>query len=899
MQQSYWRYWGKARPDESGPSWHPLPCHSLDVAAVGREFLRQSGALRRHWSARLGLSEDVLLDLVTYFLALHDLGKFAVPFQALNSDLLATLQGGRKTQKVYGNPRHDSLGAILLADHYRLQPQVPVLSSLLDGGLYDAASFWISAVTGHHGQPPSLHGTVRAHFDCVDIESALGFADAAGKLLLPTSSVEAWIASCPDQRLDEHRRFSWWLAGLAVLADWLGSNTRYFAYCAVPDSLEQYWPQSQRQALEALAASGVVPRLPADAQAFATLFPEIGTGGTPLQLASEQVPLAAAPQLFVLEDVTGAGKTEAAVMLAHRLLSAGLGEGLYFALPTMATANQMYERIGRVYDRLFAPGSEPSLLLAHGARELSSAFRNSVLPEDRPPEPEDEVQETASQRCTAWLADTRKAALLAQVGVGTIDQALMAVLHAKHQSLRLLGLFGKVLIVDEVHACDSYLFSLLKSLLRFHREAGGSAILLSATLPESMRAELCAIYAPGHSPQSRAYPLLTRAAANGVAERAVATRPQVARKVDIQWLTDADACELHVLAAARAGQAVCWIRNTVGDAIKSYRRLQDQHSRVQLFHARFALGDRLRIEREAVNRFGRSGEDRSGQILVATQVVEQSLDLDFDAMVSDVAPIDLLIQRAGRLHRHARGERGTPTLAVFAPLPNTDADALWLGTSLRGSAYVYPDLGRLWLTVDELHRRGGWRMPDDARDLIEAVYGPDAFERVPAALQAVMDSQTGQRQAAVSVAWNNALTLAAGYSLAGSGLGNWASEAHTPTRLGDPTVTLHLLKWADGVLGDFCPDPDPRRASGLSRLSVRAAMVSDAAEPSDPRLAAALEAWRTRMGRAGKWVVPVALVESDGGWAGRGRQSKDGDAGRDVAISYSANEGLSISRVGA
>ena len=187
-------------------------------------------------------------------------------------------------------------------------------------------------------------------------------------------------------------------------------------------------------------------------------------------------------------------------------------------------------------------------------------------------------------------------------------------------------------------------------------------------------------------------------------------------------------------------------------------------------------------------------------------------------------------------------------------------------------------------------------MPDDARDMIEAVYGPDVFERVPKGLQSVMDSQTGQRQAAVSVAWNNALTLSAGYSLAGGELGNWASEAHTPTRLGDPTVTLHLLKWADGALVNFCPDPDPRRASGLSRLSVRAAMVSEAAEPSDPQLAAALDEWRVRMGRAGKWVVPVALAAAEGIWTGWGQRSQEGAANREVSISYSSDEGLSIGR---
>ncbi|MGQ0622130.1 MAG: CRISPR-associated helicase Cas3' [Panacagrimonas sp.] len=891
MNTAYWNYWGKARPGDGAVTWHPLPCHCLDVAAVGYEFLSRAPALRGFWSHRLGLSEDAFTDLCKFFLALHDLGKFAVPFQAQRADLLMELQG-RKTLKTYG-PRHyhDSLGAALAAGYWEHWTDLEWLCALWGGTRFEAAECWINAVTGHHGQPPVGGVTIRANFDVRDICAAAEFVDAAGNLMLPPSSREAWLASRPADLLDEHRRFSWWLAGLSVLADWLGSNTDYFPYREPPSSLEAYWNQARCQARTALDCSGVVPRPVGGRKTFAELFPKIGISQTPLQTCCDQLALSRTPQLFVLEDVTGAGKTEAAVMLAHRLLQAGLGEGLYFALPTMATANQMYQRIGEVYDHLFEPDSQPSLVLAHGASSLSAAFRSTILPKDSA-EPEHEKLATASQRCTAWLADTRKASLLAQVGVGTIDQALMAVLHAKHQSLRLLGLFGKVLIVDEVHACDSYLFGVLKTLLKFHREAGGSAILLSATLPQQMRRELCAIYSRSEGMQSTDYPLLTHADENGLRELPVATRSQVARHVDVQWLRDPSACETHVLEAARAGKAVCWIRNTVSDAIASYRALKAAHPQTQLFHARFALGDRLRIESEALERFGKKSDaDRAGQVLVATQVVEQSLDLDFDVMVSDIAPIDLLIQRAGRLHRHERGERGVPTLAIHAPPALPDADSKWLGPQLRKSAYVYPNLAQLWLSARELSTRGGWRMPTDARAMIEAVYGPDAEDQIPPGLRGVMDTQTGNRQAEKSLAMNNTLRLSAGYSSDGDS--NWSSEAHTPTRLGEPTVTLHLLRWEDRKLSDFFTDDDPATAAGLSRLSVRASQINEEAEPSDPDLNAALNQWRERMGRAAKWVIAVPLIEEDGEWTGMARQAFEGHAARSLQLRYRADEGLS------
>lgn len=841
----------------------------------------------------LGIAQSALPDIAAFFLAAHDLGKFSVSFQAQRADLLAQLQDGRSTSKPYGPKHyHDSFGAVLAADWQFLAP-IPWLYALLQGADFDAAQCWFQAVTGHHGQPPQMDIWRHTCFDAQDAAAATQFIDQAGALLWSEPARAAWLASRPGERLDAHRRFSWWLAGLAVLADWLGSNTEYFPYCAPPESLAAYWDEAQRKASGALEGSGVIPCTTASAQALGVLFPRIGADATPLQAACADVALADSPQLFVLEDVTGAGKTEAAVMLAHRLLAAGHGQGLYFALPTMATANQMYERIGEVYARLFAATAQPSLVLAHSARDLVQAFRNTVLP-DGPAEPEHERDETASQRCNAWLADTRKAALLAQVGVGTIDQALIAVLPAKHQSLRLLGLFGKVLIVDEVHACDSYLFGLLKELLRFHREAGGSAILLSATLPQRMRRELCAIYAPNFAPGSDRYPLLTHAHPAGLHEQPVATRAQLARRVDLQWLRSDTECEQYVLGEARRGKAVCWIRNTVSDAIRSYRAIRAQHPQTRLFHARFALGDRLRIENEALDRFGREGKDRAGWILIATQVVEQSLDLDFDAMISDVAPVDLLIQRAGRVHRHARAERGTPTLLIHAPEPRPDADAGWLGSSLRGTRYVYPDLARLWLSVDELSRRGGWRMPEDARSLIESVYGGQAGQRVPDGLQGVSDAQIGRRQAETSLALSSALNLPAGYTMDSGAGSQWLSEAYTPTRLGEPTVTLHLLKWVNGVLSDFCAASDPRRSAGLSRLNVRAAQVNECAEPSVPALAAALAAWRERLGRGAKWVVPVPLVETGGLWAGSAVLAQDSGRKQTRAVRYDSEAGLTF-----
>src|SRR5206468_9255049 len=201
-------------------------------------------------------------------------------------------------------------------------------------------------------------------------------------------------------------------------------------------------------------------------------------------------------------------------------------DGIYLALPTMATANAMYARVHEIFRRLFVEGSVPSLVLAHSASRmalLAMEEKNRVEQERGPGD------ETASCQCSDWLADNRKKALLAHVGVGTIDQALLAVLAARHQSMRLFGLCRKVLIVDEVHACDAYVHQLLCTLLRFHAALGGSAVLLSATLPARMRSELTGAFAeslgkPAERDLSTSYPLATHMTAEGLREHPVLAR---------------------------------------------------------------------------------------------------------------------------------------------------------------------------------------------------------------------------------------------------------------------------------------------------------------------------------------------------------------------------------------
>lgn len=888
MKDALFRYWGKADPAYPGKhKWHPLAYHCLDVAAVGVEYLARSPAVRRLFAQRLG-GEEGLTGWLAFWLALHDLGKFAESFQGQRPDLFMALRG-RNPAKTY-TLRHDSVGWLLWAGPVRQLAYQECWFGTDTAEYCDGLDCWAQAVTGHHGQPPEAGGFWETHCNRrEDRDAVFGFIGEMRALLLDEAASATPIRmSATDFELAS-KELSWWAAGVAVLADWLGSNTTFFPYQRPGISLADYWQQARERARRALAQAEVLPVEMPGERGFAELFRGIANP-SPLQRWASRVPLHAGPQIHLLEDVTGAGKTEAAVLLAHRLMANGNADGLFIGLPTMATANAMYRRIAPVYGQLFA--DRASLVLAHGSRNLVEDFAASVLPADNAEHDPRQEDESASARCAAWLADHNKRALLSPAGVGTLDQALLAVLQSRHQSLRLLGLVHKVLVVDEVHACDAYMLRVLATVLTFHARAGGSAVLLSATLPQAMKQTLLDAFARGcgeaRAPAlvQTAYPLVTSWASEvpeALAEIPLTTRASLCRRVAVRYVESEEDVVRGIEAALADGQCVCWLRNTVADALAAYERFRASlpPERLTLFHARFALADRLAIEGRVLANFGpKSGSaERTGQLLIATQVVEQSLDLDFDLMVTDLAPIDRVIQRAGRLRRHVRDaqgtplttpdasdQRGEPCLWVFGPAWSDAPGADWFKAGFRGGAAVYPNHGQLWLTAKAL-RAGHFAMPEDARDLIEGVFGdgdtiPGA---IPDGLQRSADRADAQGFADASMAQANTVTFSAGYTREGT---DWWSDAKVPSRLGEATRDVVLARWDGDALLPWAAHAVRRHAWAYSTVRVAERLIARAVEPVSSARKAAIEVALETLPGKGRWSVLLPLEHTQAGWVG-------------------------------
>lgn len=423
------------------------------------------------------------------------------------------------------------------------------------------------------------------------------------------------------------------LAGLTSVADWIGSG-EFFEDPAQP------WQPNISKALD---NAGLIPPTYKRSLSFADIF-----GFKPRNAQQALMDAVTGPGVYVLEAPMGLGKTEAALFCAYQQLQSGQASGVYFALPTQLTSNKIFERFNE-----FLQGSKEKGLpgiLADDCNHRSLLLHGSAWLLDT------EMGEEGRPG-GAWFNQAKRG-LLAPFAVGTLDQALMAAMNVKHGFVRAFGLAGKVVILDEVHTYDAYTSTLLDALVALLRELHCTVIILSATLNQERRAQLLACELVG-----KEYPLITAAPAGAEAFPIMVPQGE-SKSVAVHICSDATNAVDEALHRAEQGQQVLWIENTVKEAQQRYLDLAARAAELGvacgLLHSRFTPEHRQQIEAQWVTLFGKEGwrqRAEQGRILVGTQVLEQSLDIDADFMVSRFAPTDMLLQRMGRLWRHEDAPR--------------------------------------------------------------------------------------------------------------------------------------------------------------------------------------------------------------------------------------------------
>lgn len=731
--------WGKRNEDGR---WHPLVDHCTDVAMVFRALLESTTVARI-----TGLSK-VQLDRLAVVAFLHDVGKCNWGFQAKG------LAGSVDTAG------HVIEAMTLL---FELEDSWPsawsALIESLCGWFGDEASSsevglaMLLAAISHHGRPVSEQDYKdAAGWDFVrywrpsDGYNPLAAVDElarAARGLFP----EAFNSCAP--RIEATPDFQQRFAGLVMLADWVGSDTQFFPYRA--SESEDRPALARAQSARALKAIGLRPPASRAAHPFTHIF---GFSPSPLQsLLAEGLDSAESCRLLLVESDTGSGKTEASLAWWLKLYARGKVDGLYFALPTRVSAKELYERVRRCVNRAFDEPTRPGpvLLAAPGYVQVDGERfpGTSPLPDPRGVLWDDRPEDAKRERL--WSAERPKRFLAAPVAVGTIDQALLSVLRVKHSLLRSVCLDRHLLVVDEVHASDPYMREVLKALLRGHVARGGWALLLSATLGESAAAEFFGRQIASKSQAiQREYPAVTDY--SGVHP---VGHPAEARKVHVELSTclDDDQSLVGDLALAlKAGARVLVVCNTVARANALFRHLEVGLEREapellpSLFdisgvraphHGRFARADREAMDAQVSHLLGK-GSPAGSRLLIGTQTLEQSLDIDADWLVCDLAPMDVLLQRIGRLHRHQREWRpaGFESPQVRVRIPARElASYVDLHGVLKGPAglgRVYADGRVLQCTLSLLASRSTLVLPNDARTLIEGTTHTEAFADLPA-----------------------------------------------------------------------------------------------------------------------------------------------------------------------
>lgn len=678
-------------------AYHPVLYHLIDTAAVCKKLLTLlPAATVQRLQKGLQLDESGCRAWVPFLAGAHDTGKVSPPFQFQDSDAL------NLAQKLAGGSLYDLWNArpsVLLDKKNEPQHGIVTACTLpeyLAGKLdsVELAEELAAIVGGHHGFIPKNDDIDQIRdfpkqrkFYLGNSEESLNWKqwrlDILGELATYCGLERVTPPKSDIDRVVDPA-VAVLLAAITTLSDWLASNQK----CFPPSNsmeLEDYIESLDDKVAKTLEAVQWQAWKPHDQPLpFSELF-KFTPRGLQKAIANLMPQIKGEPALLIVEAPTGEGKTEAALTAAHWYTSSGM-PGTYIGMPTQATGNALYERL-KGYLNHWYPDQKINFQLVHSASALDKKFSDTICRFSDVYGENGKKQNLNGVAASEWFVH-RKRALLAPWGVGTVDQALVGILRTKHQFLRLLGLAGKTIILDEVHAYDSYTARLLEQLVHWCGILGSPVVILSATLSAQQRQDLLNSYAtglgmPNPTLPEADYPRLTVYSKGKAWVDPSFTQKQLDalnqnKAIKICWVDERD------IGNYLGHGPTAIIRSTVRRCQSTARRYASE----QVFHSRFTQEDRQKRERCCLQTYGkpkhRSEPSRPASLLVATQVIEQSLDVDFDVLISDICPIDLLIQRIGRLWRHDRENRRVSDRTIYLIRPTPKDGLPQFGEDIEG-----------------------------------------------------------------------------------------------------------------------------------------------------------------------------------------------------------------------
>lgn len=831
--------WGKFR---SGARHH-LAHHCADVAACF-ELLVRLPVIRARLDCAAGreLTETDLSRLAA-LAYLHDCGKLHPGFQAKG------WPAGTWPGPLHGHVREGA--AIFLARDAPFEGRVAERLGLADLAAWGVGRDLLLAVLAHHGRPFSVNDTGEPRN--WRTAEATGYDPLAASAEMG-EALRSWFSPAfadDGQPLPDTADFQHLVCGLVSLADWLGSDERVFRFQAELDP--GYIETAREHARGMLSQIGLATEhwreaMPAPDTFFATLSQHPSPRGA--QSIVGNWPLD--DPLVILEAETGSGKTEAALWRFAQLFSGGLADSLYFALPTRAAAKQIHGRVNEAIARLFGHGA-PEAVLAVPGYLASGTARGRALPDFKVLWDDDPGEQAGIAR---WAAENARRYLAAPVAIGTVDQAMLAALQVKHAHLRGAALSRSLLVIDEVHASDPYMSAIQSLLLDMHRGRGGHALLMSATLGSSARTRW--LKGARTQPPSFAQAVDTPYPAvwgirGGTPQSAESDgrSKSVAMTLAPSW--EAPHAAETALDAARRSARVLVIRNTVAAARETLEAVIEAgggHLLWQvaggpaLHHSRFAAEDRELLDTAVETALSPKSDTRpaGGAIVIGTQTLEQCLDICADMLMTDLCPADVLLQRIGRLHRHALSRPAgfeAPRCIVLAPaggLGHLVAPAFENGLgSFREGGGVYRNLHACELTRRLVVDHPVWTIPRMNRLLVESATHDERIEALSNELgpawAAYWNTQYGRDLAEIAGAGHVALRVTDPFSEIGLFPDQ---DERIRTRLGAEGASIRFAEpvtgpfgrmisgitlpahWSKGIVADEPVYPEPAEDGTLS-----------------------------------------------------------------------------------
>lgn len=640
--------------------------HCIDVGLVCNALLNivYCENVTKFLAEKLKTNEENVISCFSYFAALHDIGKTHLYFQAYFDNAIDKLvedglifksdaENYRKMRKSSNNPyriRHEVVSRRILFEEFKEFRKNPLFKGLC------------FALSSHHEKDTQNYnrGLKNRTDDFFKQKQNELISNLKSVFPFDIDKLNSFSTENTDIVCTVFLVLLFWSDWIASSDYFSNQDIEFFNNCVENKEIDEYVEKRSKSIIEVLKENlGQISENKIDLTSYNKIFNQDDYILRPVQQKIEEICKERDFKFMLIEAPMGEGKTESGLFVAGQMMMHYKKQGIYFALPTGATSDMMYDRIKDICKN-------------QGISELNILHSTSFLA-DKLYESDVDIGSKTFNDKARLLASTRTG-LFVPNGVGTVDQAMMAVLKSKFAGLRLLGLMNKVLIIDEIHAYDAFMEGPIHILLNWCNALDIPVVLLSATLPKKARKSLVSNYM-GKSVDFKyvSYPLITCVTDNGEVVEYEVDSSFMKKNIKFHTIRlNSDMTNLRdaVLKEVQNGKNIAIICNTIAESLRVKQLLKDiPDYEIILLHSNFKVKDRAEKEGIVKKKLGKNIDDRvQNLIVIGTQVLEQSLDIDFDCMFTYLCPIDLLLQRIGRWHRfNIANRKDDPTVYVILP----------------------------------------------------------------------------------------------------------------------------------------------------------------------------------------------------------------------------------------